>query len=49
MQAMSAAESLGLLAAALMLLPLAFARGEVKAGPRLLVRRTAGAARTWKV
>lgn len=30
-------------------LPLAFSRVEPKAGPRLAVRRTAGAARTWRV
>jgi Uma2 family endonuclease len=30
-------------------LPLAFARAEGKGGPRLLTRRTSGAARTWRV
>ena len=30
-------------------LPLMFARTEVKGKPKLLVRRTAGAARTWQV
>jgi Uma2 family endonuclease len=30
-------------------LPLAFTPGDVKGKPRLLVRRTAGAARTWRV